>query len=188
MSKHKGRVIVSRRRGSIKGREKGDVRKAIFKYLGEKGIREWTIHDLVGHREIPFAQRTISSSLSHSKKRGLIVKKGMTEEWPKVAIWSWPHKPQRVKEEFTLPPQPPALSVVEQGEASFHMIGKQVIAILRKQDERIAENNEVIGQLIQERDDLREKLNSLKLKLNALTNGRVTSKELSDMRKRAGSL
>lgn len=154
---------------------KRNVRERIVSYLHYKDdLTEWTVEDL--SKGIGLDKKTLGNCLFHMKRVGMVVNTGERGA-NGMAVWRWGDgwgpKLQEPKVEYEKP-------VAEQPKEGFSLIqlGQAVMEVVRSQDALIKENNDVISELIAERDDLRERLERLQVRLNELTNGRVTLTEL----------
>lgn len=128
--------------------------------LKKKKLTEWTVSDLA---ETGLSKGVIASCHYIMKQAGKIVDTGRAAGNKK--IWAWP------------PPTHP--------EPTHHVIGEQIIGILRQQDKQIAADTVTINDLSHQISNLKEKNTQLTERINVLTNGRVTTKELSEMNRRS---
>lgn len=144
------------------------VREKIISLLKRKKLSEWTVEDLA---ELGISRAALASCQYTMKNSGLIRDTGETRG--QMKLWAWPH------------PKHAESPSAEIEITNYHVIGEQVISILRRQDAQIQEDTTVINGLTEVISKLQAENMELTERINTLTNGRVTTKELSDMNRRA---
>ena len=145
--------------------QKGKIRDQILEYVHAEGYNTWTVETLTPLRIDP---TKVGNAHYNMKIAGLIVDTGHKDG--NKTIWRLPTSP--------LVEQEPEV-------ASYHSIGEQIVDIMRQQDAQIASDTKTIKQLTQMIADLQTKNNELSEKLNRVSKGRITTRELSDMNKRS---
>ena len=150
---------------TIKAKTVG-VRDKIVMLLRKKHLETWTIDDLA---ELGISKKSIGNAHYHMSRAGLIVNTGKVVN--RQSIWTWAT-------------QTPNFVMVTE-DPSYHTIGKEIVAILRQQDEQIRSDTQAIQELTQQVADLQVNNRNLTERINSITQGRITTAELSEMNRRS---
>ena len=149
---------------------KGKIRDQILNYIQKEGKLFWTVDHLSALRIDP---SKLANAHYNMKVQGIIVDSGNREG--NKTVWE-------------LPPSPLDFTIVEHDESegvTYHDVGKAVSMLLRKQDEQIASDTLTIKQLTELVAELQVKNHELAEKLNRVTEGRLSAKEITEMNRRA---
>ncbi len=147
---------------------KGRIRDQILNYIKQEGKLFWTVDHLSALRIDP---SKLANAHYNMKVGGIIVDSGNKEG--NKTVWE-------------LPNPPPDFTVVEEGEGvCYYDVGKAISILLRQQDEQIAQDTETIKELTQRVADLQVKNSELAEKLNRVTEGRLSTKEITEMNRRS---
>ncbi len=142
-----------------------DIRQKVVKLLKRKKLATWTIMDVA---ETALSKGQLSNCFHHMKKAGLIEDTGHLHG--NMKIWKWPST---------------AVAEVDGEGVSYHDVGKAITMLLRKQDAQIASDTQTIKDLTQLIADLQVKNLELAEKLNSVTEGRLSVKEIQNMSRRS---